>query len=479
MFNSPKLSRAIAALFLALASAGSLCAAERRAPNLVVIMTDDQGYADAGFNGGKEIPTPNMDRLAAGGAVCTNAYVTGTVCAPSRAGFITGRYPQRFGFERNVAWQPKNPTTGIAVEETTIAAALRPYGYKSGLVGKWHLGSHDNFHPLNRGFDEFYGHLGGGHRYLPEELTIPKTTEARNEPESYLTWMLRGFEPVRTERYLTEEFTREALEFVRRQKDNPFFLFLAYNAPHAPMQATDEELAKFSHIKNEKRRTYAAMLTVVDRGVGQILDLLGELKLADDTLIVFLADNGGPVHANGSNNGVLRGHKGQTFEGGFRVPFAIRWPAKIPAGLRYDQPVSSLDIFATIAAANQIPAHAERPLDGVDLVPYLRGDKSGAPHERIYIRQFDSGTYAMREGDFKIVKSKKDAAPALYNLAADPSERTNLAAQDSERLNRMQASYDAWNAQLREPAFPGLDMREWQQAGARSEPRTSPAPLPQ
>ncbi|MDX6765318.1 MAG: sulfatase-like hydrolase/transferase [Candidatus Methylacidiphilales bacterium] len=468
MIPFSKLSLPIAALTLMMV--GSLSAAEGRAPNLIVIMTDDQGYADAGFNGCKDIPTPHMDRLAAGGAVCTSAYVTGTVCAPSRAGFITGRYPQRFGFERNVAWQPGNPATGIAIEETTIAAALRPYGYKSGLVGKWHLGSHDNFHPLNRGFDEFYGHLGGGHRNMPGELTIQKTSEARNEPESYLTWLLRGFEPVRTERYLTEELTREALEFVRRHKDKPFFLFLAYNAPHAPLQATDEDLAKFKHLTNEKRRTYAAMLTAVDRGVGQILDLLDELKVAEDTLIVFLADNGGPLHSNGSNNGVLRGNKGQTFEGGFRVPFAIRWPGKIPAGLRYDQPVSSLDIFATIAAANKIPVNAERPLDGVDLVPYLRGDKTGAPHERIYIRQFDSGTYAMREGDYKIVKSKKDATPALYHLTNDPSERTDLAAQESERLNHMQASYDAWNAKLIEPAFPGLDMREWQRAENRAKP---------
>jgi arylsulfatase A-like enzyme len=436
---------------------------DRQAPNLIVIMTDDQGYADTGFNGCKDIPTPHMDRLAAGGVVFSAAYTTYTVCAPSRAGFVTGRYPQRFGFERNVAWQPRNPATGIAVSEKTIADALRPLGYKSGIVGKWHLGSNDNFHPLNRGFDEFYGHLGGGHRYFPEELTIQNTIDCKNEPDSYRSWILRGFEPVRTERYLTEEFTREALDFVRRQKDNPFFLYLAYNAPHAPMQAPDAELARFAHIRNEKRRTYAAMLSIVDQGVGQILDLLDELKLADDTIVFFLSDNGGPMSANGSSNGKLRGGKSDPYEGGFRVPFAARWPGKFPAGMTYQEPVSSLDIFATIAGVNGIPAHAERPLDGVNLLPYVRGEKAGAPHERIYLRMFDTGAYTMREGDFKIVQPKKGGAPALYNLAMETSEVTDLSTQDAERFNRMQASYQLWNAQLIEPAFPGLDMKEWTQ----------------
>lgn len=461
-------SRKIALAFSVLLSAGSLFAAERKAPNLIVIMTDDQGFGDTGFNGCKDIPTPNMDRLAASGAVCTNAYTAFSVCAPSRAGFLTGRYPQRFGFERNTAWQPTVPTTGINPAEKTLADALRPYGYHSGIIGKWHLGANDNFHPLNRGFDEFYGHLGGGHRYLPEELTIKNTLDCHNEPDSYRSWILRGFEPVRTERYLTEEFTREALDFVRRQKENPFFLFLSYNAPHAPLQAPAEEVAKFAHIKNEKRRTYAAMLTVVDRGIGQVLDLLDELKLADDTIVFFLSDNGGPMSANGSSNGVLRGSKGDVFDGGFHVPFAVRWPGKIPARSTYTQPVSSLDIFATLAAANHIPASTERPLDGVDLIPYLRGEKTDAPHERIYLRMFDAGAFAMREGDFKIVQPKKAASPALYNLAKDISERTDISEGNAERFSKMQREYQEWNAQLIDPAFPGLDMREWQkpQAGA-------------
>ncbi len=454
-----RLSLPLSALTLAFPAA--LPAAEHRPPNLIVIMTDDQGYGDTGFNGCKDIPTPNMDRLAAGGEVCTSAYAAFSVCAPSRAGFMTGRYPQRFGFERNTAWQPAVDTTGLDVRETTLAAALHPCGYKSMAIGKWHLGSNDNFHPLNRGFDEFYGHLGGGHRYFPEELTIKNTLDCRNEPDSYRSWILRGFQPVRTEHYLTEEFTREALDFVRRQKDNPFFLYLAYNAPHGPLQAPADEIAKFSGIKNEKRRTYAAMLTIVDRGIGRVLDLLDELKLADDTLVVFMSDNGGPTNANGSSNTPLRGGKSEPFEGGFRVPFAIRWPGQIPAGKSYAEPVSSLDIFATIAALNHIPANPERPLDGVNLLPYLRGEKTGAPHEHIFLRMFDSGAFAMREGDFKIVKDKKSEKIFLFNLAKDLSERNDLAAANPERLSNLQAAYQKWNAQLIPPAFPGLDMHQW------------------
>ena len=465
MINLPKLSLAVAALMLA----NSLLAADRRAPNVIVIITDDQGYGDTGFNGCKDIPTPNLDRIAATGVVCTSAYVTFSVCSPSRAGLMTGRYPQRFGFERNPAWQPKNPLSGLAVQETTLAAALRPYGYKSGMIGKWHLGAHENFHPLNRGFDEFYGHLGGGKQYFPEELTIRNTLDCKNEYDTYRAWITRGFEPVRTERYLTEEFTREALDFVRRQKENPFFLYLAYNAPHGPLQAPAEEIAKFSHIKNEKRRTYAAMLAVVDRGVGQLLDLLDELKLADDTIIFFLSDNGGP-YTNGSNNGALRGGKSDLTEGGFRVPFAARWPGKIPSGLTYTQPVSSLDIFATVAAANNIPAHPERPLDGVNFVPYLRGEKSGAPHERIYLRMFDHGAFAMREGDYKIMKGKKSEKISLYNLSKDISERTDISAGNAEHFAAMQDTYQVWNAQLIEPVFPGLQMKKQKKEEATETP---------
>ena len=444
-----------------LAVSAPALAASARPTNFIVIMADDLGYGDVGFNGGKEIPTPHLDRLAAGGAVCTDAYVTFATCAPSRAGFITGRYPQRFGFERNLAWQPNNPATGLPRSETTLPETLRPLGYRSGLVGKWHLGAHTSLHPLERGFDEFFGHIGGGKAYFPEDLVIRETLDCRNEPDSYRAWLSRGREPVRTRDYVTEELTREALDFVRRQKHDPFFLFLAYNAPHGPLQAPSEELAKFAHIQNEKRRTYAAMVGVLDRGVGRLLDLLDELRLAEDTVVFFLSDNGGPPKDNASSNAPLRGGKASAYEGGIRVPFVVRWPGRIPAGLVYREPVSSLDIFATIAATGRVPARTERPLDGVDLLPLLRGEKTAPADRRIFLRMFDTGRLAMREGDYKIVRNGKNEPLALYHLATDLSESTNLADAEPQRLARMNAAYEAWAAELMEPAFAGLDMREW------------------
>jgi arylsulfatase A-like enzyme len=447
---------------------GNLAAANPAPPNLIVIVADDLGYADVGFNGHSDIPTPNIDRIATGGVVLSDAYVTYTVCAPSRAGLITGRYPQRFGFERNPAWKPTDPSVGLPLEEKTIAEVLRPAGYKSGVIGKWHLGSNEKLHPLSRGFDEFYGHLGGGHRYFPDDLTIQHTTDATSEPESYKTWISRGREPVRTQTYLTDEFSREAVEFVNRHKDGPFFLFLAYNAPHGPLEAPQDEIEKFKHVPNEKRRIYSAMVSVMDRGIGNLLNELDKLGLAENTLIFFLSDNGGAINSNGSKNSPLRGGKSDPFEGGFRVPMAARWPGVIPAGIKYSKPVSALDIMATIVAANNLKADPQRPLDGVNLVPHLTGENGSAPHERIYLRMFDAKSYAIREGDFKIIKPKQakdengNKAVLLFNLANDLSEKKNLADVDPKRLESLRQSYEAWNAQLINPTFPSLQMKEWQ-----------------
>ncbi len=456
------------ALFVLAVLSGDVFGANPGPPNLVVIVADDLGYADAGFNGNSDIPTPNIDRIAKGGVVFSDAYVPFTVCAPSRAGLITGRYPQRFGFERNPAWRPTDASIGLPREEKTIAEILRPAGYTSGVIGKWHLGAHDTLHPLSRGFDEFYGHLGGGHRYFPDDLTIQHTLEAKDEPQSYKTWISRGRVPVRTERYLTDEFSREAVEFVNRHKDGPFFLYLAYNAPHAPLQAPREEIEKFQHVPDEKRRIYSAMVNVMDRGIGELLNELDKLGLSDNTLIFFLSDNGGAVGSNGSKNTPLRGGKSDPFEGGFRVPMAARWPGVIPAGITFSKPVTALDILATIAAANHLKEDPQRPLDGVNLVPHLLGQENRVPHERIYLRMFDAKSYAMREGDFKIVKPKQakdtNAALLFFNLANDQSEKNNIADLEPARLKSLQQSYEKWNAQLIEPIFPGLNMKEWQNA---------------
>jgi arylsulfatase A-like enzyme len=243
---------------------------------------------------------------------------------------------------------------------------------------------------------------------------------------------------------------------VERHKDEPFFLYLAYNAPHAPLQAPEEYLARFPQIRDERRRTYAAMVSAVDDGVGRLLARLRELQLEDDTLVVFLSDNGGPTADNASDNRPLRGQKGSPWEGGIRVPFAAQWPGHIPKGLVYEHPVISLDIFATIAALAQAPLDPARPLDGVNLMPYLTGEKSGPPHEAIYLRMFDRGVFAVRAGDCKLVIPARDAPAQLFDLGSDIGESRNIAASHADELARLEELRSAWNAQLVPPVFEGL-----------------------
>jgi arylsulfatase A-like enzyme len=455
----PRLSIALAALFIA-GSSAALSAAPKT-PNVIVILADELGYGDVGFNGGSSIPTPNLNRIAAGGVVLTQAYVASQNSSASRAGLLTGRYPNRFGYERSVAWRPQDPTVGLPAEEKTLAEVLRPLGFQSGLIGKWHLGAHENFHPINRGFDHFFGYLGGAHKSFPEEFDAQHTYDARNELDSHHTWLLRGMQPVRTERHLTDDLSLEALEFVRSQGTNPFFLFLSYNAPRSPLQVPDAALAAYGHIKDEKRRKYAAMIGMMDRGVGQLLDLLDAQEMTDDTLLFFTSSLGGDIQATGAYNGPVRGTRGEPWEGGIRVPFVVRWPRVLPGGVTYKKPVSLLDIFATVAAATRAPADPARPLDGVDLAPFLRGENRGEPHARLFLRSQDAGLHVVREGDFKLVKTKTDPESRLFNLARDPMERQNIAQANPEVVRSLQESYRAWNAQMIEAVIPGIGPNEW------------------
>lgn len=424
-------------------------------PNIIVIMADDMGNADVGFNGCKDIPTPNIDRIANEGVKFTNGYTSYSVCSPSRAGFITGRYEQRFGFERNPQYRPNDPNMGLPKDQITIAESLSQVGYKSGIIGKWHLGCNISHHPMNRGFDEFFGHLGGGHQYFPEKLTIEDSYGIEDELLSYRTWIMRNHTPVKTKKYLTDEFSDEAVSFVERHKKEPFFLFLAYNAPHAPMQATDKYLSRFPNIKDKKRRTYAAMVSALDDGVGRVLDKLEELGIDENTLVYFLSDNGGPETKNSSNNGVLREGKSSVYEGGFRVPFALRWKGKISPQV-FDYPVSSLDIFATISAISNSPVNDDKPLDGVNLIPYLTGKNSGNPHNTIYLRKYDNGLFAVRVGNYKLVTRNKGAVRELYDLSKDISESNDLAAQFPEKVKEIDAIRAKWASELMDPRFLGL-----------------------
>jgi arylsulfatase A-like enzyme len=431
-------------------------------PNIILIVTDDQGYRDVGFNGSTEIRTPNIDRIAREGVRFTRGYVTFPVCGPSRAGLLTGRYQSRFGFDRNPNGDPADVRGGLPRSEEMMSEMLKRGGYSTKLVGKWHMGTHPTLRPRNRGFDEFYGFIEGGHDYRPEATELEALEDSRKPYDWYRSKLIDNGTRVHFKKYLTEELSDRAVDFVARKADadQPFFLYLAYNAPHSPLQATEKYLSRYPDIKDPRRRTYAAMISAVDDGVGQLLDTLEKKGIAQDTVIFFLSDNGGVVTAETgetavADNGPLRGGKSQLFEGGVRVPFAMRWPRKLPAGTTFERPVSSLDIFGTIASQTGIGAKPGRPIDGVDLVPYLKGEKAGDPQPVLYWRKFDQGQHAMVVGDLKYFYNGKTVQ--TFNLRTDQSETKPLDSIDPALLEKLKALYRNWNGQMaKQPAFPPL-----------------------
>ncbi len=418
-------------------------------PNVIIILTDDQGYGDVGFNGCKDIPTPNIDRIAKNGVTFSKGYASFAVCGPSRAGLITGRYQDRFGFSRNPLFTPNDARQGLPLTEQTMADVLRDAGYRTMAIGKWHLGAHASQHPLKRGFDEFFGFTGGGHRYFPQDWVKTDVNSVRSESDSYKTKLIRNNNQVEEKEYITDAFSREAVEFVKRNDKNPFFLYLAYNAPHAPLQATEKYLSRFSGIKDEKRKTYAAMVSAVDDGVGRLLNQLEQSGQMENTIIFFLSDNGGP-HDNGSNNQPLRGHKGSLYDGGIHVPFAMQWKGHVPEGKRYNHPVISLDIFATAIA--QAQAKSRNQLDGVNLIPFVTGKNTGTPHDYLFWRQFDRQTMATLNDSIKMIN--ESGTLQLFNVSNDISEKAPF--REDVMVERIDKEYSKWNEHNIPPAFYGL-----------------------
>lgn len=413
-------------------------------PNILLIVGDDMGHADVGFTGCKDIPTPHLDALAASGVRFTNGYVSGPYCSPTRAGLLTGRYQQRFGHEFNGGGEGH----GLPVTEVTIADRLKAAGYATGLVGKWHLGASSEMHPQKRGFEEFFGFLGGAHSYLDR------------------TGILRGHEQIKELDYTTDAFGREAVSFIQRHKsEKPWFLYFAFNAVHTPMHATDDRLAKFAKITDQQRRTYAAMMFALDENIGRVRKALAESGQEKNTLVFFISDNGGPnmpgVTVNGSRNDPFRGSKRTTLEGGIHVPFVVSWPGTVRPGV-YDKLSIQLDLNVTALTAAGITVKPEWKLDGVNLLPFLAGKSSGAPHDVLYWRFGDQ--MAIRSGDYKLVRydmnvetrtGKKQPASAtkLYNLVKDIGEKADLAATMPDKAKELQAKWDAWNATLIKPAY--------------------------
>ena len=417
-------------------------AQRKDAPNILLIVADDLGYNDLSYNGATEIKTPNIDRLARQGVVFANGYAAHSVCSPSRAGLMTGRHPARFGMETNLAYAPADQLHGLPLEETTLAARLKQAGYRTGMVGKWHLGAAPPFHPLNRGFDSYYGFLGGGHDYFHVDATAYAVDEYRV--------------PIGQERgmtsfsgYLTDRLTDQAIAFATERRDQPFFLYLAYNAPHAPLQAPKQLVRKYRHVQDEKRRIYLAMVDSLDANLGRLAAALKSSGQWRNTLTFFLSDNGGDQEW--ADNSPLRLGKPSLHEGGIRVHFLASWPAAWPQGQTFEPMVSGLDVAATALALAGAEADPARPLDGLNLDPFVRGAKAGPPHEALFWR-FLGGTparpnawFAVRQGDLKLVKDHLGGEVGLFDLRTDPGEALNLAAQAGDARQRLAGLWDHWN----------------------------------
>lgn len=427
-------------------------------PNVLIILADDMGYGDLGCMGSEGLITPQLDALAASGVRCTQAYVASSVCSPSRAGLMTGRDPRRFGYEGNLNQSAANYPTrpdvlGLPPGEHTLGDQLRSAGYATALIGKWHLGTGDGFHPQQRGFDYFCGMLVGSHSYFPKPDN--NKLERNGQP-------LREF----SSPYLTDFFTDEALRWLGTQPTGsdrkPWFLFMSYNAPHGPMHATEADLKQFAHIENPKRRTYAAMMLALDRGVGRIRDHLQATGQLENTLICFFSDNGGAT-GNASWNGPLSGCKGCLREGGVRVPMLWSWPDRLPAGRVDNSVMSSLDLVPTLMAAAGAeplpladpPSHQDKrnrkksvdrygAYDGIDLLPQLSGT-AGAARRTLFWRL--QGQTAILDGMDKLI-TLSHRPPQLFRPAEDAAEATDRFDTDRTRADELYGMLGQWESLL-------------------------------
>ncbi len=429
-------------------SAGPVTAdrsSEKRPPNLVILYADDAGYADFGFQDHVAADmrglTPHIDAIAAAGARCTNAYMSGAVCSPSRAGMLTGRYQQRFGHELNIP--PGYMKGGMALSEKTIADRLRAVGYRTGIIGKWHLGYPAPYQPNRRGFDEFFGLLQGSRPYFPMKKVTPHRVLQHNG------------KPTPEEGYVTDRIGDGAVRFIRESARQPFFLFVSFTAPHGPLQPKPEVERQLARIENAKRRKYAGLIKTLDDNVGKIMDALRESKLDKNTLVVFTNDNGGQT-LTGAVNDPLRGRKGMIWEGGIRVPMAFCWPGQIPAGSRIDDPVISLDFLPTFLAAAGATVDPAWKLDGINLLPRLTGNTDHLPERSLFWRihgpQRES---AVRRGRWKLVllEHTPQTEPQLYDLDSDISETTDVASQHPETVKSLRRELAEWESELISPKW--------------------------
>ncbi len=469
--------------------------ANHKRPNIIIILADDLGITDLSSYGNKNVSTPNIDGIAKNGVMFTEGYITSPVCSPSRAGLITGRYQQRFGHEfqpqqrylKNMAeyvgfkvlprYKPLAPLKelevpstedrlrqGLPPSEITLAELLKKYDYSTAVIGKWHLGAADFALPCARGFDYQYGFYEAFTLYAPKTDTSIENRPIKRDFMDHHEWetaegrkgncaILRNCCECREEdKYLTNSLADEAISFIDRSKDNPFFLYLPFNAPHAPLQVPKSYYKQFANIKDPVKRIYAAMIKCLDDQVGRVLKHVDSLGLDDNTLIVFLSDNGGAAYNGTTDNAPYRGGKLTNFEGGIKVPFMMEWKGKIKPGIKYTNPVISLDVFSTVAAAIGIDLPTDRKYDGVNLIPYINGDLAAVPHDALYWRS--DFNKAIRKGDWKLIVNEYDNVNQLYNLKTDSVEAHNLYAAKPDVAKDLLFSLDGWEKDMVKPLWP-------------------------
>ncbi len=436
---------------LGLSGRASAAASASGKPNVLVILSDDVGWGEYGFQGARDIPTPNIDTIARNGVRFTQGYVSGPYCSPTRAGLMTGRYQTRFGHEFNSV----AARMGLPLSETTFADRMHALGYATCAIGKWHLGNAPEYRATKRGYDEFFGTLANTPFYHPSQFVDSRiSNEVRPIDDDNF--------------YTTDAYAERAVDWLEKHKADPWYLYLPFNAQHAPLQAPQKYLDRFPNIKDEKRKIFAAMMSGLDDAVGRITGKIRDLGQEENTLIVFLSDNGGPTASTTSSNGPLHGFKATTWEGGVRVPFCMQWKGTIPAGQTYDHPIIQLDILPTALAAAGASVDPSWKLDGVNLLPYVTGKKTDLPHQTFYWRF--GPQWAIRHGDWKLVVARGGSGqPELYNLAEDLGELSNLAARNPDKVHELQSLWDRWNAEQKPSLVPDAPAKAATKKAARKK----------
>ena len=445
----------LAGVFALWIGSAGLQAEAAEKPNLVIFYADDLGWGETGVQGNTDIPTPHIDSIAKNGVRFQQGYVAAAYCSPSRAGLMTGKYPTRFGHEFNSVAN----VTGLHLQETTLADRLKSLGYATACIGKWHLGDGPDYRPTKRGFDEFYGTLANTPFFHPSNFVDSRISDnvQKIEDDSF---------------YTTDAYADRAVDWIDRNKSKPMFLYLPFNAQHAPLQAPQKYLDRFPNITDEKRKLFAAMMSAMDDAVGRVMDRVREIGQEENTLYFFIGDNGGPTQSTTSKNGGLRGFKSTTYEGGPRVPFFTQWKGKLPAGKTYESPVQNLDVLPTIITAAGGQVDPAWKLDGVDLMPFLTGAKKSRPHETLYWRF--GKQWAVRQGDMKLVVANGGSGqPELYDLAADFAESKDLASAQPEKVKELQSLWNTWSAEQAQPSTPDAPAKNARKKAANKKKKAA------